>query len=183
MKITKVLKSSDAFRINFEKNIPAIKEYLNSSDTILLIEEKTFKRFFDLDCTTEILYDKLRYILENTDMRVKVQNNKFVDGKQTNVFGFYYENKADELRKKIIDDNTKISNSERERKINVKNMVEEDIIKVRKSGEASINDISTNIPLPYTSICLKCRKKVIIAYPEINCPNCNNIILKSWEDE
>ncbi len=181
MKITKVLKSGDIFRDKFEKGIPAIKEYLNSSDTILYIEEKSFKIFFGLECNTDVLYDKLRYILENTDIRVKVQNNKFVDGKQTNVFGFYYEDKIDELRKKINDSNIEISNSERERKINVENMVEEDIIRVRKSYEASINDISTNIPLPYTSICFKCRKKVIIAYPEIHCPNCNNTILKDWE--
>ena len=179
MEITEISKESDIFRIKFENGIPNIIEYLQSKDE-WVVEETIFKEFFDLDCDTISTYNKIRYTLEclDNDLKVKIQNNVIIDKKHTNLFRFYFENKTEELKKKIHEKRIKLQNENKKR---VNDAIKEDIMNVEWASKQSINEISTNIPLPYTSICLNCKNKTILAYPELNCPFCKTQILKSWD--
>lgn len=175
---------NDEFNVRFEKVIEIIRDQLKKED-IWIVEEIALKTFFNVTYDTNTLYNKIRYILENTDLRVKIDRNKIIDEKRTNLFGFYLSYKIDKVREKRKEKKNEIIENqirfENERKEKIKNLIREDVINVENKSKDSINYISTNIPLPYTSICLKCRKKVIIIYPELKCPNCEYTILKNWD--
>lgn len=179
MEVTEIYKESDLFRTLFIKVIQDIEEHLKLKDEFI-VEESVFKEFFDLNCDTGSVYNKIRYILKdsNTDLKVKVQTNVMINGKYTNLFKFYFESKTEELRKKVYEKRIKL---EKERMKRINDAIQEDIKNVEWANKQSINNISTNIPLPYTSICLNCRNKVILACPELNCPICKTPILKSWD--
>lgn len=180
MDLTQLSKESDLLRIKFEKIIPLIKEQLKTED-IWIVEEIALKTFFNINCDTSSFYDKIRYILKDSNLKIKIEKNKIIDGRYTNLFGFYISDKIDKLRKKKEEINENLIEIEKERKEKVKNMVYEDMIKIDNKSQESIKDIPTNIPLPYTCICFNCKEKVILKYPELNCYNCGNLILKSWD--
>ena len=174
-----VSNETDLFRIKFEKVVPIIKNQLKIDD-IWRVEEFALKSFFNIDCDTSSLYDKMRYILKDTDLQIKIEKNKIINGKRTNLFGFYTPDKINNLKKKRDEIAERLIKLENERKEKVRNMVYEDIAKVKNKSIEVINDMSTDIPLPYTVICLNCKKKVILKCPELNCPNCGDKILEKW---
>ena len=179
MDLINLNKEIDLFRIKFEKIIPIIKDQLKTED-VWIVEEIALKTFFNIDCDTSILYDKIRYILKDSDLKIKIEKNKIIDGRYTNLFEFYTSDKINNLRKKREEINENLIKVEKERKEIVKDMVYEDIDKVKNKSIEIINDMSTDIPLPYTVICLRCKKKSILKCPELNCPNCGDKILEKW---
>lgn len=180
MKLDTISSECELLRTKFERVVPIIIEQLRIED-IWIVEENSLKTFFNIDCDTNSMYDKIRYILKGTDLQIKIEKNKIINGRYTNLFEFYMKDEIEKVRERNNKINEKLIEIDNERKERMSYMVYEDVTKVENKNRESIKDIPTDIPLPYTSICLNCKKKVIIKYPELNCPNCENLILKNWD--
>lgn len=176
-----MLKESDVFKNKFEKIMPVIENQLKSQ-YIWAVEEIAFKTFFDINYDTDVIYEKIRYILKNRSLRIKIRKNKIINGKYTNIFEFYTINDIGDIRKERIEINKNVSAKiNNEIKNRMKNIIKEEIITIENKSKNVINNMSTNIPLPYICICFGCKKKVILKYPELNCPECNFLILNTWD--
>lgn len=180
MQLDQLSKESDIFKIKFEKIIPIIKNQLKLQ-YIWAVEEIAFKKILNIDYDTSVTYEKMRYILKNSDLRIKIRKNKIINGKCTNIFEFYIENDIKKMRKKSDEINKNIVESNDITKERLRNVVKESITETENKNKDIIDNIPTYVPLPYICICFGCRKKVILKYPELNCPECNFLILSSWD--
>lgn len=175
---------NDDFIIRFEKIMEIIKDQLKEED-LWIVEENALKTFFNVNYDIDIMYDKIRYILKDSELKVKIEKNKYMNGKCINIFEFYLKDKINKVKEKKEELKDKINERrikfENVRKEKIKSLIQEDVINSENITKEIINEISTNIPLPYTSICFSCKKKVIIACPELKCPNCGWKILESWD--
>jgi len=180
MQLDQLYKESDIFKIKFEKIIPIIRSQLKLQ-YIWAVEEIAFKKVLGIDYDTSVIYEKMRYILKNSNLRIKIRKNKIINRKCTNIFEFYIGNDIENIRKERRNINKNVVNSNDITKERVENIVKESVIESENKNKNIINNMSTNIPLPYVCICFGCRKKVILKCPEIKCPECNFLLLTSWD--
>ncbi len=204
-------RETDLFKVKFEKNIPTIASEIEK-ESLLTIEEICFKSFFKIDYNIDNIYQRIRSILSKTNLKVKIEKNVIVDGKNTNILVFYDKNKVNDFKQKYernviidyypkeindqsekVDDHLKeefirkeeiedeIKRTKAESKLLLESFKNEEIEKLDSYCEKLTNDLPCNIPLPYTIICVGCKNKVILKYPEIECPLCKEKILNGWE--
>jgi len=193
-------RESDLFKVKFEKNISTITAEINKKNK-LVIEENCFKSFFDIDYNINNIYQRIRNILSSTNLRVKIEKNIFIEGKNTNLLIFYDKNKTyifdkefekidndiekhpiiiEEPNNKIIEPTNEIEKSEIDIKLSLEIFKNEEIKKLNEYCEKLTKDLPYNIPFPYTIVCKSCKNKVILEYLETKCPICDDIILE-WE--
>ncbi len=143
-KIDGIHRESDLFKVKFESIRPKIENELKNVKEIAF-GEKYFKLHLDTNSTIDSIYHRIRDILLNKDLQIKMEKNVIVDNESVNLLIFYYRKSIEEKKevenknKEIIKKNKELEKKDAEdRKLKLQKMEEEDLRKLENARE---NDI------------------------------------------
>jgi len=143
-KLNGINRESDLFKIKFELIIPKIEDGLKNVKEVAF-EEKYFKLHLDTTSSIDNIYHRIRDILLNKDLHIKIEKNVIVDNESINLLIFYYrkslieKKEIENINKEIIKKNKELEKKDaKDRELKLKKMEEEDLRKLENARE---NDI------------------------------------------
>lgn len=124
-----IKRESDLIKIGFEERLkPCLLEIFKST-FIIGFDEDNLRNVLDVNCSTINIYNTIKKLLSNTNIKVSTRKNDLINGKKTRKFVFYDINVKKQL------DEKRIQNKEDE-KIRKKDVVKN----IKKENEELIND-------------------------------------------